>query len=90
MTYSKRMVRTRFICARKSWHVDHRGRSRHRKRDSDVGGTPKGQRRATLSFRYDDLNLSTVECDTQNSQSDLQRVNVDPSRCPRLADDVPA
>ena len=43
-----------------------------------------------LSFRYDDLNLSTVEYDTQNSQSYLQRVNVDPSRCPRLADDVPA
>ena len=38
-----------------------------------------------LSFRYHDLNLSTVEYDTENSQSHLQRVNVDPSKCPRLA-----
>ena len=29
--------RTRFICARKSWHVDHRGEIRATERDSDVG-----------------------------------------------------
>ena len=33
------MLATRFICARKSWHVDHRGEIRaHRKRDSDATG----------------------------------------------------
>ena len=47
------MLATRFICARKSRHVDHRGEIRQRrKRDSDVGMKPVSASQAILDRAY--------------------------------------